>query len=172
MLTNRHILRVAVASLIAFSANAASAQQIAVQQPIIGVTSVSTTVMVPDRGQVHLGGVSSAQSFRQTNGFGLRGSNLGVSRSSRSVSATATIIDLHEMDEAILNSAPVAAPRPRPRVITTVGAPRSPADLPPHERAAHFERLARRAEEQGKPGVAKLHWAMAAKYRAFADSLD
>ncbi|HLQ44120.1 MAG TPA: hypothetical protein VK137_05290 [Planctomycetaceae bacterium] len=76
MLTNRHILRVAVASLIAFSANAASAQQIAVQQPIIGVTSVSTTVMVPDRGQVHLGGVSSAQSFRQTNGFGLRGSNL------------------------------------------------------------------------------------------------
>ena len=172
MLTKRFLLRVAVASLVAFSANAISAQQIAVQQPIIGVTSVSTSVMVPDRGQVHLGGVSSAQSFRSQNGFGLRGSNLGLSRSSRSVSATVTIIDLHEMDEAILNSAPVAAPNSRPRLITTAGAPRSPADLPPHERAALFERLARRAEEQGKPGVAKLHSAMAAKYRSSADSFE
>lgn len=89
------------------------------------------------------------------------------------MSVGVTIVDLREMDEAILNSVP---DRPQPMspftrhaaAIDRSIADRSPESVreteSPAERAAKFERLARKAEAEKRPGVAKLHWQMAAKY--------
>jgi len=149
-------------------------QDVTVQQPIVGITSVRTSVAVPDRGRVFLGGVSSAQSSSSRFGFSRAGSSIGLSRASNSLSAGVTIIDLREMDEAILNSVP---DRPElssrfARHAAAISAsraerPREPSRLEvesPAERAAKFERLARKAELENRSGVAKLHWQMAAKY--------
>lgn len=152
----------------------ASGQDIAIQQPIVGITSVRTSVAVPDRGRIFLGGVSSAQSSSSRFGFGRAGSSIGQTRASNSLSAGVTIIDLQEMDEAILSSVP-DRPEPAARFARHAAAiSASRADLPREpsrveaestaERAAKFERLARKAEGENHPGVAKLHWQMAAKY--------
>lgn len=147
----------------------ASAQQLVVQQPIVGTTSVATAVAVPNGGRTFLGGVSSAQSGRSRFGFGQPGSSLGLSRSSNSMSVGVTVIDLREMDEAILNSVPDRS-EPASRFARHAAAISSPRGETPREaestveRAAKFERLARKAETENRPGVAKLHWQMAAKY--------
>jgi hypothetical protein len=47
------------------------------------------------------------------------------------------------------------APKPAPRGIE---------NSPNEEKASKFEELARQAEKAGKPGAAKLHWQIAAKY--------
>ncbi len=151
-------------------------QQVAVQLPAVGTTFVSTSVAVPDRGRVFLGGVSSAQTGRSRYGFVPFGSSIGLSRSSNSFSVGVTIIDLREMDEAILNSVPdqpsssvsryssaiSSAAVARPRETTPV------AEESPTNRAAKFDRLARKAEADNHPGVARLHWQMAAKYGSAA----
>ncbi len=148
-------------------------QQIAVQQPILGTASVSTSVVVPNNGRAFLGGVSSAQSGRSRYGFYQPGSSIGLSRSSNSMSVGVTIIDLREMDEAILNSVPDRAPPTSPFARHAASIERSCADRSQEpvretestaERAAKFERLARKAEAEKRLGVAKLHWQMAAKY--------
>ena len=156
------------AGLIAFATDTARAQQVAVQQPVVGITSVNTSVLVPDRGQIRLGGVSSAQASRNQYGFWPHGSSLGVSRSANSLSASVTIIDLREMDEAILSTAPTSSPSRSTLMPSKELEVRSPAERSPSEKAAHFERLALRAEEQGRWSVAKLHWTMAAKYGSLA----
>lgn len=151
-------------------------QQVAVQQPVVGTTSVSTSVAVPDRGRVFLGGVSSAQSGRSRYGFVPYGSSIGLSRSSTSLSAGVTIIDLREMDEAILNSVPDRPPSSVSRYSSAISAATasrqrettSTANESPSDRAAKYERLARKAEAENHPGVAKLHWQMAAKYGSAA----
>lgn len=156
--------------------HSAFGQQVAVQQPVVGTTSVSTSVAVPDRGRILLGGVSSAQSGRSRYGFVPFGSSVGLSRSSNSLSVGVTIIDLREMDEAILNSVPE---RPSSSVsryssaISSAAVARQRETTPaaeesPTDRAAKFERLARKAEAENHPGVAKLHWQMAAKYGSAA----
>ena len=148
-------------------------QQIAVQQPTVGTTSVSTSVIVPNGGRAYLGGVSSAQSGRSRYGFYQPGSSIGLSRSSNSMSVGVTIIDLREMDEAILNSVPDRAESASHFARHATAIERSNVDRsqePAHEiestaeRAAKFERLAYKAEAEHRPGVAKLHWQMAAKY--------
>ncbi len=148
-------------------------QNVTVQQPITGVTSVSTSLAVPDRGRAFLGGVSSAQSGRSRFGFGQPGSSIGLSRSSNSMSVGVTIIDLREMDEAILNSVPDRPQSSSPFACHAAAIKRSTAESPQEparetesaaERVARFERLARKAEAENRPGVAKLHWQMAAKY--------
>ncbi len=148
-------------------------QQLVVQQPVVGTTSLATAVAVPDRGRTFLGGVSSAQSGRSRFGFGQPGSSLGLSRSSTSMSVGVTVIDLHEMDEAVLNLAP-DQPKPGSRFSRHAAAisdsraesPREPTrDVESTaDRAAKFERLALKAEAENRSGVAKLHWQMAAKY--------
>lgn len=148
-------------------------QQVAVQQPIVGITSVTTSVVVPNRGQTFLGGVSSAQSSRSRYGFRQPGPSVGLSRSSSSLSVGVTIVDLREMDEAILNSVPEQRD-PESRFARHGAAIRSSAPeqsiKPTHntespaERAARFEQLARKAEAENRQGVASLHWQMAAKY--------
>jgi hypothetical protein len=147
--------------------NAASLQaQITVQQPVVRTTSVGTTVSVPDCGRVFLGGVNSAESFRQNYGPFPSGTTRGYGLSGGSISASVYIIDLQAMDEAILNSVPDSPLQPGMGVRRTSseqeGAPRETATA--IDKAANFERLARQAEKAGKIGVAKLHWQMAAKY--------
>lgn len=145
---------------------AANAQQVAVQQPVVGTTSVATSVSVPDRGSVYLGGVNSAQSGRVSYGPLRSGTALGLSRSASSMSTSVYIHDLRAMDEALLNSVPDS---PSPSSIR--GMSRSPSlgvarteTVSPVEKALKYERLAKQAEVAGKAGLAKLHWQMAAKY--------
>jgi hypothetical protein len=74
-----------------------------VQLPTFHVFTVQTTVSVPDRGGMALGSISRGADGRVTLGpLGNRSS--GGSRGASGVSATATIIDNHEIDKAILAS--------------------------------------------------------------------
>lgn len=78
----------------------ASAQ--VVQLPSIQTFSYTGSVLVPDRGTASLGGISRSGSFSNRQGFGpfTRGGNSGFASRSN-LSASATIIDLDEMDRQI-----------------------------------------------------------------------
>jgi hypothetical protein len=144
------------------------AQQV-IQQPVVATTAVNTTVSVPDRGSALLGGVSSAQSGRAQYGPLRSGTNTGISRQATSISTHVYIHDLQAMDEAILNSGPSESSTSKSsigsRLVRSKGQ-EQPVDpiASPAEKASKFEQLARKADEAGKPGVAKLHWQVAAKY--------
>lgn len=152
-------------SVVLIAGNSLSAQ-VTVQQPVVRSTSVATSVSVPDRGRTLLGSVNSAESFRNSYGPWRNGTTRGSGLSGGSMSVSVTIIDLQAMDEALLASAPETQPaRREPRQTgTRTLPPQSVATLPPAEKAAQFERLARQAEAAGKPSVARLHWQMAARY--------
>ena len=84
------------------------------------------------------------------------------------MSVNVYIHDLHAMDEAILNSAPAY---PEPRRMVPGFKSRQPTreqiaekEVSASWKAMKFEQLARKADEAGKAGVAKLHWQMAARY--------
>ena len=155
-----------------------SSAQIAVQQPVVSETGVSTTVSVPDRGQVFLGGVSSAQSGRIQNGPIPTVTSRGFSRQATSISASVYIHDLQGMDEAILNTPSSDAANPSTTTRTRAAnlaarlkarraAELEPLSAEPEDsgaKAAKFEQLALKAEKAGKASVAKLHWQVAAKY--------
>ena len=162
----RIALRVALtAAAIVLGSSPILHAQITVQQPVVRSTSVGTTVSVPDRGTVLLGGVTSAQASRQTYGPLRTGTSRGYSLSAGSVSASVRIIDLQAMDEAILNSvpdSPTVRSYPVPRMERQN--PTVPAEVASIDKAARFERMAQQAEAQGKAGVAKLHWQMAARH--------
>ncbi len=160
-------------ALLLIAGQSALAQQ-AVQQPVVGTMSVNTGVSVPDRGSVLLGGVSSAQSGRSQYGPLRSGTSSGITRQSTSITTNVYIIDLHAMDEALLNSRPAGSESRRSSVDFPANRPaREPlADreatpeiaISPTEKVRQHEELARKAELAGKKGVAKLHWQMAAKY--------
>lgn len=79
--------------------------QVVLQQPVVQGLGGSTTVSVPDGGQVLLGGVTSARSARSSFGFGprpFRPTAYGFERSASSMVARTRIIDLHELDAAVL----------------------------------------------------------------------
>lgn len=143
-----------------------------IQQPVISSFGGSTTVSVPDRGSVSLGGVSSAAAGRKVYGPGYRGSSYGVERSASSLSVGVTIIDLHEMDEALLSQGqtPTADHTWINRLqARAAGAHRGVATIAPAKvdtvaQSRRFEQLAIAAEAKGKPSLARLHWQMAAKY--------
>lgn len=146
--------------------------QVAVQQPVIGTTAISTTVSVPDRGTTFLGGTSSALSGRSQYGPIRSGTSLGVTRQSSSMSVSVHVIDLKAMDEAILNSRPTIEDRARDidtpgnsrRTVTRTSEPEATETVSPAAKAARSVSLALESEKAGKLGVAKLHWKMAAKY--------
>ncbi len=149
------------------TASGLHAQQITVQQPVVRSTSIGTTVSVPDRGSTFLGGVNSAESFRQSYGPLRTGTSRGYGLSAGSMSASVYIIDLQAMDEAILNSVPDSPVPPSMRTRNSSSSLRNEtARQAPSvaEKVANFERMARDAEAAGKTGVARLHWQMAAKY--------
>lgn len=102
--------------LIAGSASLVLAQG-AVQLPEYQHTDVSTTVMVPDGGSMNTGGITRSYSGGTSSGTPIlpfRNRSYGSSNSISSMQTSVQIIDLHEMDEAILNSpsAPARAVRP------------------------------------------------------------
>src|SRR5262245_24065279 len=109
--------RITVAlALIAGWATAANAQAITVQQPVIGIQSVQTTVSVPDRGTIFLGGVKRAGDTRSTFGPFRSGTSTGLFREQSGMQARPWIHDLRAMDEAVL-----AAAERRPAATQTTG---------------------------------------------------
>jgi hypothetical protein len=158
-----------------------------IQLPEFGFTTVSTTVLVPDRGTALLGGVSRARYGRIQRGTPLigrlpgigrpfnnvaTGSELGVS----TIGVTAYIHDFEAMDKALLAQA--AAMRNRGRLAGDTGQRRwmglnpaapSVAEIRRREAAERYlvsdrrqELLdrARQAEEKEKPHVAKIYYRM------------
>jgi hypothetical protein len=89
------------------NASAAFAQRMTVQEPSFEQFGLGTTVSVPDRGRVSLGGVSRGKASRSTYGFApLRsGSNVGLSSQTSSVGVGVHIHDLAEMDRQVLDAA-------------------------------------------------------------------
>jgi hypothetical protein len=82
-----------------------------VQLPTFRFFTVQTSVSVPDGGGTYLGGLKSARDSSLTRGFGpFRNRGIGSDRGAAGMSVHATIIDLKEMDDAILAEA--AAGRP------------------------------------------------------------
>jgi hypothetical protein len=155
------------AILIVLGSTSALLAQVTVQQPAIESFGVSTSVSVPDRGRIFMGGVNSAASSRQSNGPLRTGTSRGYSLSASSTSVGVTIIDIRAMDEAILNSVPdsPALPVVRSHAAAANGDVVRTADpTATVEKIVRFEKLAQQAEMAGKVGVAKLHWQMAAKH--------
>jgi hypothetical protein len=82
-----------------------------VQLPVIQVFSVDTTVSVPDGGGAFLGGINRAADSSVTRGLPLakgpltRNRGLSSTRSASNMSVHATIIDHHELDQAVLAQA-------------------------------------------------------------------
>ena len=73
-----------------------------VQLPSFSFFSVNTTVSVPDRGGMYLGGVDRARDARTTRGFGpLAGRGIGGDRVAGGMSVRTTIIDHDELDRAV-----------------------------------------------------------------------
>lgn len=163
------ILLTAVMTSIGFHP-AALAQQIAVQQPVVETFSVGTTVSVPDRGSMFLGGVNSAVSGRSSYGPLRTNSALGWSRSASSATAHVFIHDLAAMDEAVLAAAGRSGEsRLDSRIVDRLqrrgGSPTPWKSVVDHQRiSAEAERLAQQAESRGKAAVAKLHWERAARH--------
>ncbi len=81
----------------------ARAQQITVQQPVVQQFSATTVVSVPDRGGLHLGGVSRADASSNRAGLAPFGSSFGVFRDDASLSVGVTIHDHAAMDEYLLS---------------------------------------------------------------------
>lgn len=81
-----------------------TAQNVAIQQPVVDMFSVDTVVSVPDGGQVFLGSIGSASDGRFDAGFSTLGSSIGTERSHQGMSVSVFIHDLDEMDRMILAS--------------------------------------------------------------------
>lgn len=143
------------------------AQAVAVQQPVVRQFGVGTSVSVPDRGGMMLGGVDRAASARSSYGPAWRGSSLGVERSSSSMSAHVFIHDLRAVDEALLREAGYderSMTDNRGTMRRTLQTVPSPSQRFQRADAERFEQLALKAEQAGRNVVAEMHWQMAAKY--------
>lgn len=96
-------------SLLFWELASSQAKAQVVQLPTVGVTSAATTVSVPDRGGILLGGVGRSSSGSVSRGIGpgrLLGNRAsGSSVSGGTMSVHATIIDLDELDAAVLAEA-------------------------------------------------------------------
>jgi hypothetical protein len=159
-----------------------------IQLPTFGYTTVATTVKVPDRGQVHMGGINRARLNRRQIGTPLIGrlpvigrpfNNVGIGRelSSSHISATAYIHDFEAMDQALLAEAAArrgggmvarrgtTAPRriglnpAAPSVAQLQRRPATPTKTVDDEMQDLLNR-ARSAEAKGKPHVAKIFYRM------------
>jgi hypothetical protein len=166
----------------------ASAQQplpaTTVQLPSYSYFSASSTISVPDRGGVILGGVNRARDSSTTRGFGpLAGRGRASDRGASTVSVHATIIDLAELDEAVLAEAArrrgatdptaesaelLSSALPRaaaPASVAAIRAAQSQAATAEAEAATReaSELLAKgqQAEADGKPGVARIYYKQA-----------
>jgi len=97
--------------LLGMAVSFASAQQpaTAVQLPTFSMFTTSTTVSVPDRGNVLLGGINRAATGRNEFGTPLlpfrpfRNSGIGTDRSASSMRVSAYIHDFEAMEEALMS---------------------------------------------------------------------
>lgn len=91
------------------AAGAFSQQPVTVQLPTFSAFRASTTVSVPDRGSVLMGGINRAASGRSEFGVPMlpfrpfRNTAIGGERSASNVRVTATIHDFEAMDEYLLS---------------------------------------------------------------------
>jgi len=77
-----------------------------VQLPSFSIFSVNTTVSVPDRGGMYLGGVRGGREGSTKRGFGpLANRGIGSDRAASGVTVQAAIHDLDELDKAVLAEA-------------------------------------------------------------------
>ncbi len=152
--------------------------QFFIQQPIVQQFGVQTSVVVPDRGFLFLGGVSRAAHSRYSPGLfgpgfigpgyfgpgylgpvgpcGCRGSSYGFDYQATSLSVGVSILDLAEMDRQVLAEAdgllgpePVLAGRPGGALRFFAGPPARPA-MPPKLVALPGPREPSAAEVQKK----------------------
>lgn len=163
-----------------------------VQLPTYSFFTTSTSVSVPDRGGTHLGGVTRSSQGSSEFGPFPRGRAFGSSTTASSMHVIATIHDLRELDEAVLDAAGggtgLAGGRSGPLVVSSpvrvqpafAGGTVSSADQPAgsladirREKSALADQsnavaLAKFAEGQaaeaaGKLGAARIYYRQAAK---------
>ena len=132
----------------------ASAQRLLLQAPVIGRFSVSTSVSVPDRGGMLLGGVSRAADGRKSFGPGSfpAGSSRGRSTLNRSISSHVYIHDFAAMDPFLRQppSPPVDTARERLGRIARA--------------AKAYSKMADRFAKRGKPERAEWYRQKAREY--------
>ncbi|MFN0196915.1 MAG: hypothetical protein ACKVT0_09215 [Planctomycetaceae bacterium] len=104
-LRNRQILSIMVFVGVLIVRGVVSGQEVAIQQPVVSNFSVNTTVSVPDRGGIYLGGVGQAGNSRKSFGFSRPGTSTGTFTQGSSASAHVWIHDLDAMDQAALKAA-------------------------------------------------------------------
>ena len=150
--------------------------QLAVQQPVVGVTSVSTTVSVPDRGRAHLGSIGRARDSRTHFGPFRPGTSIGLDREHSGMSVGVYIHDFEAMDRYLLSQ---GANAPRDPQLTgnarhaweqlsarhqSSSAVQTVPDPQPAAKSAKYWRLGQKAEREGNLSVARLHYRIASRY--------
>ena len=179
----RFVAGLALACLATAQAAAQQQPPTVVQLPTFSFFTVSTTVLVPDRGGAYLGGVRRAQSGRTRFGMPLLPGQgaAGGNRQAAGVHVAAQIHDLAQMDEDLLAGARPPGSLPAGKLGQKLALARqgaageavaSVAELKQgraaSEAADNIEALAlvdrgQRAEDEGKPGVARIHYQMASR---------
>lgn len=151
-----------------------------VQLPTFNYFSTNTSVLVPDRGAVYMGGVNGARSGRVERGLpGLGGRpfrNLATSRSTGGggVWISAHIHDFEAMDRALLGQGGSGAlydglreplVKREPNFNDSIVAIRSQAateDAAKRQEALAYLERGRQKASEGNPGLAKVYYQMAA----------
>jgi hypothetical protein len=182
-------LRIGFLTLVLLVAGQARGQTL--QLPSYSFFAVSTTVLVPDRGSATIGGSGGASWGRsQFGGIGLLPGQRanGVNRHAGGVNVSATVHDVSALDDALLQNAAsrraqqwASNPGPDAGTAPKEATPASPADRGAADSIAEIQRQragreqaqqdeaqgllerGQRAETEGKPGVARLYYQMAAR---------
>ena len=144
-------------TLLELSSNIAAAQSLLVQAPVFSQFSVQTSVSVPDRGGVLLGGVGRAADGTRSFGFTPNGSSRGRSVSNTSASSHVYIIDFNELDPFL---------RDRNRAQRVRIDPVKEKRERESRAALAYEKLAVKAEKKGKTALAKRYRQRAREYAA------
>lgn len=147
----RYFLIFVVLSLAGDCLHAQVVQQQTVQLPTFHYFGVSTTVVVPTRGTVPLGGVTYGGMVRTP--YDKVGSSYGRFSAVNQLSLGVTVIDHNEIDRALL----AEAARRRGAKFDVLGRPVPIAD------AEVYLRRGREAELSGQPEVAQVFYRRAAK---------
>ena len=182
------LLAIAALGLSCVGTERAEAQQGApattVQLPTFNFFTVSTSVSVPDRGGVALGGVNRSSSGSNAFGppLGPKNRSIGVSNSASTMSVHVQIHDLRELDRQVLgHAAGLPQPALNPKALAQVAEARqstagqgaaSIAEIRAAKAAEHQEEFAdavkyiekgQAAQVAGKDNVARLYYETAAR---------
>jgi hypothetical protein len=175
-LSKAGIASVLVVAAIVGDCQTSLAQRV-VQLPTFDVFSVNTTVVVPDRGSVFLGGNSSSSSGRDGSGVPLLGgrpfTNVGIGRTSAAggVSVSAQIHDLEAMDAALLaqtagdsqQSRQTASQPASAASVAQIRADAAAKEKAKQQEGADHLAHARQLMAEGNAAVAKIYFQMAAR---------